>query len=51
MIETESNEHALITGPMHDDLFNGKFNRVPVMMGITSEEILCKFLVRSVNTY
>lgn len=31
---------------MHDDLLNGKFNKVPVMMGITSEEILRKLIYK-----
>lgn len=37
-IENERVENALVVGPMHDNIKNGYFNRVPVLMGIVTQE-------------
>ncbi|XP_072397522.1 para-nitrobenzyl esterase-like [Diabrotica undecimpunctata] len=40
VIEEEFNDKAFLTGPMHSAILNGKFNFVPVLIGLNSEESL-----------
>lgn len=37
-IETEAVDNALVLGPMHENIKNGYFNRVPILMGIVTQE-------------
>lgn len=37
-IETEAVDNALVLGPMHENIKNGYFNRVPTLMGIVTQE-------------
>lgn len=43
VLEDPSWPNAYIIRPMYEDYFEGNINRVPVLTGITSEEILCEF--------
>nr|XP_023023901.1 venom carboxylesterase-6-like [Leptinotarsa decemlineata] len=40
VIENEDDENALVTGWSHENIKKGNINRVPVLMGINSEESL-----------
>ncbi|XP_074030604.1 para-nitrobenzyl esterase isoform X1 [Leptinotarsa decemlineata] len=40
VIENEEDENALVTGMSHENIKEGNINRVPVLMGINSEESL-----------
>lgn len=42
VIEDSSWPNAYITGAMYEDFSEGNFNKVPLLTGITSEEIMCK---------
>ncbi|KAG5894956.1 hypothetical protein JTB14_023305 [Gonioctena quinquepunctata] len=43
-IENPDDENAFLTGPFHDNLMDGKMNRVPILIGITDEEFLNQHL-------
>lgn len=37
-IETEIVDHPVVLGPMHENIKNGYFNKVPTLMGIVTQE-------------
>lgn len=37
-IETEMVNNAVVLGPMHENIKNGYFNKVPTLMGIVTQE-------------
>lgn len=39
-IETKNDKNALITDPMHLSLENGHFDKVPILIGYNSEELI-----------
>lgn len=45
VVEDNSNPNAFIQGPMHQSYLDGNFNKVPMLTGYTSQEIL--FFMRS----
>lgn len=39
-MEDKNDKNAVVTQPMHESLMNGHFNKVPVLLGSTSQEML-----------
>lgn len=45
IIENIDEEHNFVEEPLHDNFLYGNFNKVPLLIGISSEEILGRFLL------
>lgn len=44
VVEDKQYKRALITKPMRSSLENGDFDKVPVLIGFTSEEIITRIV-------
>lgn len=40
VLEDEKHPGAFITSPMHQSFISGQFNKVPILLGFNSEEML-----------
>lgn len=42
VVEDKNDQNAMITEPMHSSMVNGHFDKVPILIGFNSEEIVTR---------
>lgn len=45
VLENPAWPNAYISGPMFENFFHGRYNKVPILIGTTSEETLGKYKI------